>query len=166
MLITDAMNKKLNEQIANELNASYHYLSMACRFDHMGLRIFAARFEQQSDEERGHALRILKYIQDVGGEVSLAALARPRDDYNSVLSIVQAALDSEMNVTRQINDLVALADQQNDYATRSFLQWFVDEQIEEVRSMTDLLQLVKMAGESSALLVEARLMKMMAAKKD
>jgi ferritin len=70
---------------------------------------------------------------------------------------VKAALDSEMTVTQQINDLVALAEKENDYATRSFLKWFVDEQVEEVATMTELLQWVTMAGEANLFALENRL---------
>ena len=76
-------------------------------------------------------------------------------------SIVQKALDHELLVTGQINDLVALAESEKDYATRSFLQWFVDEQVEEVSEVSGLLQLVQLAGEKHMLQVEARVAKMM-----
>jgi len=80
-----------------------------------------------------------------------------------VREIVKAAVDSEITVTRQINDLMAKSEKEQDYTTRSFLKWFVDEQVEEVSSMTELLQLVTRAGESNLLYVEARLAAAMAA---
>lgn len=163
MMISDKMNAKLNAQIAAEFSASHSYLAMACAFEKMGLKILAQFFRAQSDEERGHALKIAKYIEEVGGTVALAAIAEPKDKYKNAEDIVQAALESELNVTNMINELVTLAESEKDYATRSFLNWFVDEQVEEVSSMTDLLDLVKMAGDN-LLQVEARVRHQMMAK--
>jgi ferritin len=155
MLISKTMNARLNDQIRAELFASHKYLGMACAFEDMGLRILAKRFFQQSEEEREHALKFIRYIVEVGGSVELQAIDKPQKAYRSVEEIVSAALDSEMAVTDMINKLVTLADEEKDYATRSFLQWFVDEQVEEVSSMHDLLALVKLAG-SNVLQVEMR----------
>lgn len=163
MMISSKMCQKLNEQVTNEFYASHVYLQMACAFDTQGLKVFAKRFFQQSDEERGHALKIAKYILDVGGEINLGGVSKPTGDFSSARSMVKGSMDHELLVTRQINDGVALAQEENDYATRSFLQWFVDEQVEEVRTMSDLLQLIEMAGDQYILQVEARLAHMMAA---
>jgi ferritin len=157
MMISGKMNKALNEQVTNELGASHRYLAMAYSFDHMGLRIFAQHFIKQSDEERMHAMKIAKYISDVGGEVVIGPIAPTKGTFNSAKAIVKAALESELTVTGQINDLVALSEKEKDYATNSFLRWFVDEQVEEVSSMTELLQLITMAGDSNLFAVETRL---------
>ncbi len=155
MMISSAMNAKLNEQIQGEFSAAHGYLAMACAFDAMGLKILNKRFLAQHEEEREHAMKILHYLQEVGGAVALKAIDKPRTEYTTAESIVEAALESELSVTRMINDVMALAESEKDYATRSFLQWFVDEQVEEVSQMTDLLNLVKMAGDN-LLQVEAR----------
>ena len=157
MMISAKMTKALNEQVTNELGASHKYLTMAYSFDHMGLKIFAQRFIQQSDEERMHAMKIAKFICDVGGEVAIGSMGSLKGNYSSAKAIVKAALDSELTVTKQINDLVALSEKEKDYATNSFLKWFVDEQVEEVSSMTELLQLITMAGEQNLFAVETRL---------
>lgn len=157
MMISPLMNKALNEQVTNELGASHRYLAMAYSFDHMGLKIFAQHFIRQSNEERMHAMKIAKYISDVGGQVVIGPIAAAQGDFSSAKTIVKGALDSELTVTRQINDLVALSESEKDYATNSFLKWFVDEQVEEVSSMTELLQLVTMAGDSNLFAVETRL---------
>ncbi len=155
MMISDTMNGKLNEQIAAEFSAAHAYLAMACSFEQMGLKFLAKRFLAQHDEEREHAMKILHYVQEVGGEVRLGAIPKPVGDFTTVESIVQAALESERRVTGTINDLVALAESEKDYATRSFLNWFVDEQVEEESSMAELLQLVQLAGDN-VLQIEAR----------
>lgn len=147
MSISQAMNAKLNEQITHELHASQTYLAMACLCDDLGLKALTAFFRRQADEERGHGLKILDYIQEVGGTVRLSAIPEPQHKYASVPAAIEAAVEHEKKVTAQVNALVALADKENDYATRSFLNWFVDEQVEEVSSLSHLAQLAQMAGE-------------------
>lgn len=161
MMITAKMNDRLNQQIANELNASHKYLAMAYCFDGMGLKVFAQRFNQQAAEERTHALKIADYIHDVGGKVVFESLDKPKGDYANAKAIVKAALDSELTVTAQINEIVAMTEKETDYATRTFLQWFVSEQVEEVSSMTELLQWVTLAGDN-LIPLETRLAQSMA----
>lgn len=148
MLISKTMNARLNEQVGNEMLASQTYLSMACQFAGMGLKVLAADFRRQTEEERMHALKIVDYILDVGGEVQLPAIDAPTRSYKSVLAAFEAALSHELKVTKQINDIATLAESEKDHATRSFIQWYVDEQVEEVASMTDLVQLAKLAGDN------------------
>lgn len=147
MMISKAMNAKLNEQITNELGASQTYLAMSCMFKDMGLNVLAKLFRKQTEEERMHALKILDYVLDVGAQVEIGALAAPPMKYPSVVTTIDAALNHERKVTQQIHDLVSLAEQEKDWSTRSFLQWYVDEQVEEISTMTQLAQLAKLAGE-------------------
>ena len=121
---------------------------MACATDAMGLKVVPHWFREQAEEEREHALKILDYLLEVGARVKLAALPPLPSEYKSVLAAAEAALKSEKKVTKQIHDLVALADKEKDYATRSFLNGFVDEQVEELKHTGDLLQLAKMAGDN------------------
>ena len=155
MLISESMNTRLNEQITAELSAAQTYLAMACKLDEMGLKVLGKRFFGQCEEEREHAIRILRYVQEVGGGVTLEALPEPKADYGDARSIIAAAVGNERAISDLINGLVALADSEKDYATRSFLNWFVDEQVEEVSSMTDLLNLVDLAA-GNMLQVETR----------
>ena len=148
MMISTTMNAKLNDQIGAEFAAAHAYLAMSCAFDRMALKVLAKRFLKQHDEERGHAMKILHYVQEVGGTVSLEAISKPKKDYKSMEAIVSTALQNEKDITAKINDLVGLADKEKDYATRSFLQWFVDEQVEEISTMSELLNLVKLAGDN------------------
>jgi ferritin len=164
MMISAAMNAKLNEQISVEFAAAFAYLAMACVFDAMGLKVLRGRFLKQWDEEREHAMKVIRYLSEVGGTVTLESIDKPRSDYKSVEAIVSTALQNEKDVTAKINDLVALAEKEKDYATRSFLEWFVDEQVEEVSTMIDLLHLVKLAG-PNVLQVEASLRHQMLAEK-
>lgn len=156
-MISEAMNKALNEQIVNELGASLAYRQMAFEFDDMGLKVFSAKFQEQADEEHDHSMRIARYIADGGGKVRIGGISQPEAGYKSAKAMVEAALASEIRVSKQIYGLVDLAEKEKDHSTRSFLKWFVDEQVEEVATMNDLLQLVKMAGEANLFLAEQRL---------
>jgi len=158
-MISDSLTKSINEQIANELYASNSYLQIAAYFDALGLKVLAAFFFRQSDEERMHAMKLLKYLLEVGKKVKFGQIKAAKADYKSPEDAIQTSLDQEIVVTNQINSLMKEATTNNDYATQSFLKWFVDEQVEEVASMSDLLQLVKLAGEERILMVEDRLLR-------
>jgi ferritin len=161
MLISQKMNDRLNDQINYELYSSYIYLAMAASLEKMNLKVFAQYYFKHADEERMHAMKMFKYIVDASGTVALKAIDDPKGKWDSVEKIVQQSLDHELKVTGRINDLVALAEQEKDYATRSFLQWYVDEQVEEVSSAEHLLALVKMAGPGQLLNLEYRVSQML-----
>jgi ferritin len=164
MAISEAMNAKLNEQIAHEFTASQIYLSMACMFSQQSLDRLSKLFRAQVEEEREHAMKILDYVLEVGGQVKLAALPAPPLEWPTVLAAIEAALAHERKVTGQINDLVALAEKEKDYASRSFLSWFVDEQVEEEASMGLLADVARMAGDH-LLQLEAYVGHLLAARK-
>jgi len=157
MMISQKMADSLNEQVKNEFYSSWLYLAMAYKFESMGLKVFAKWFFRQADEEKEHAMKIAKYILDQGAEVKLTALDKPKTEYASAEEIVGDAVNHEKLVTKMINDLVDLALKENDHATFSFLQWFVNEQVEEVASTTELYDLVKMApGPGQMYMLEGR----------
>lgn len=143
----------LNQQITNEMQASLQYTAISSYFDSEALPELAAFFTRQSEEEREHALKFVKYLLDAGSRPHFKGIPDVRNDFRNASEAVQCALDHELKVTQQINDLVATAAKQNDYMTHTFLQWFVTEQLEEVSSMSTLLQIIKHAG-TSLLLVE------------
>ncbi len=153
MMISDTMAAKLNQQVKEEFFSYWIYLAMAYRFETMGLKGFAKWFQQQAEEEKGHALKIAGYLVEQGAEVKLMALDAPRSDYASAQEIVQAAVDHEKKITRQIHDLVALANKEDDFATAGFLAWFVDEQVEEVSTVQQLLDMVSLAKDKVQLLL-------------
>ncbi len=157
MLISSPMNDALNEQIGNEFAASLQYVSVAAYFDNESLPVLARHFYKQAEEEREHAMRFVKYVVDAGGQVQIPAMPAARSGFESVADAVQLALDSELKVTRQINGLMDLAISERDHLATSILQWFVNEQLEEVSSMETLLKMVQRAGESGLLFVESYL---------
>lgn len=156
MMISKTMNDALNAQINKEFASSFTYLAMAFEFEDMGLQILGSHFRTQSSEEQEHAMKLAQYILDVGGRVRLHPLPQPREDYGSAVAIVEASVAAEKDVTASIHKLVDIAIEEKDHATRSFLNWFVDEQVEEVSSMEWLLSAVKAAGEDHLFIVEQR----------
>lgn len=163
MLISEKLNKAMNDQIGDELMASNQYLNIAAYFDRETLPELADFFFRQSDEERMHALKFIRYILDAGGKVAVPALDEPAKDIASAEMAAQMALDWEIEVTKKINALMDLAIKENDHIAQEFLQWFVNEQLEEVSSMDSLLGVIRRAGESQLLLVEEYMVRRAAA---
>src|SRR5512137_1550761 len=119
--ILDALNK----QIAQELAASYGYLSLANWFEVQVLEGFKGYFLKQMEEERGHAMKLLEYVQDQNGLVKLEPIPAPKQEFRSILEAVQCAREAERNNTASINAAYALAVKENDLPTQRTLDWFV-----------------------------------------
>jgi ferritin len=156
-LISPELNKAFNEEIGRELFASHQYIAIACYFDGRALKKLAALFFKQADEEREHAMKFVEYLNEVGGKVEVPAIEAPKSDFQSAEEAVRLALEWEIEVTNRINDLMTMAIEQKDYAAQEFLDWFVKEQVEEVSTMQDLLQIVQQVGEHYLIMVEAYL---------
>lgn len=157
MLISKKLNDAINAQIGREFGASLQYVNIATWFDGEALRKMAALFYKQAEEEKEHAMKFVKYIVDTGGSVSIPAVAAPKSTFAAAEEAVKLSLDWELEVTRQINDLYNIAVAEKDYAAQNFLDWYVDEQIEEVNSMDNLLKVVKRVGEKNLIMLEAYL---------
>lgn len=154
MMISKKMNAALNEQIGNELAASNQYVAIASYFDGEGLPALAKHFFKQAAEERDHAMRFVRMVLDSGGEVKIPAIPAPKPTFKDSADAVKLALDSELRVTKQINEIVDLAISDKDHLSKNALEWFVNEQREEVSSMDTLLRMVKRAGEQGLFFVE------------
>jgi ferritin len=144
----------LNAQMGRELEAHLQYLSISSWFDGEGLPELTKFFAAQAAEEHAHAMRFLAYIQDVGGPVEIPAIAAPKSSFESAEEAVAASLEWENEVTAHIHAVLDLAIERRDHATQVFLQWFVTEQVEEVSTMSELLQVTRRAGERDLLLLE------------
>jgi len=155
MLISKAMNAALNVQIGNELAASNQYVQIAAYFDAEGLPILAKHYFNQATEERDHAMRFVRLVLDGGGDLKMPQVPAPKPSFKTALEAVQLALDSELKVTKQINDIVDLAIKERDHITKNGLDWFVNEQREEVTSADTLVRMVRRAGEAGLFHVEA-----------
>ena len=154
MLISNEIAKKMNAQIGSELGASNQYLRIAAYFDRENLPELAAFFFRQSDEERMHALKFVHYVLEAGGEIEIPAIPATPGKIPSAKAAVQMALDWELEVTNQINDIMALAVEQNDFIAQQFLHWFVSEQLEEVSTMGELVSVIDRAGDQLLLVEE------------
>jgi ferritin len=154
MFASGGLIDAFNHQVGNEMLASLQYVSIASHLALQNLPELARTFFEQADEERGHAMRFVHFVVDVGGPLRLPAVPAPKSDFGTPEQCVSFALEAEKAVTRQINDLVTLArDQENTLALR-FLDYFVTEQLEEVNKMTALLALLRRAGTDGLLYVE------------
>jgi ferritin len=163
MIIKPKVVDAINAQIKSEFGASAQYVAIAVYFDEEGLPDLAQFFYTQAEEERMHAMKFVNFLLETGSKPLIPGLPDMRNEFASAADAVQFALEQEMKVTDQINNLVLIAKEENDYASHNFLQWFVDEQVEEVDSMTTLLQTIKHAG-SSLLLVEDYVRRSLAAR--
>jgi len=162
MLISNQMNAAINQQIGNEFGASLQYVAIASNFAGEGLTALAGHFYKQSDEERGHAMRFVHYLDDAGGKVEIPAIPAPRTGFKNVADAIRLALTHEIKVTNQINALVDLALKESDHISRDMLSWFVKEQLEEVSSMDSLLKVVQRAGEANLIHVEDYIIRLQA----
>jgi ferritin len=144
----------LNLQMGRELEAHLQYLSVSSWFNSEGLPELAKFFDAQAAEEHVHAMKFRTYVQDVGGPVVIPALAAPKSHFESAEDAVSGALEWETTITGHIEDVLDLAIERKDHATQVFLQWFVTEQVEEIATMGELLQVTRRAGESNLLLLE------------
>lgn len=153
MLISETLNEAMNDQIGSELAASNQYLKIASYFDTDNLPELSSFFFRQSEEEREHAMRFVRYILDAGGEVQIPAIPAAPSSIGSAAEAAQMALDWELQVTKQINGLMDKAIKENDHIAQDFLRWFVEEQLEEVSTMDEVLGVIRRAGDQ-LLLVE------------
>ena len=154
-MISKTLQDALNEQINFELFSAYLYLSMSAHFETKNLSGFAKWMRVQYEEETKHAMRIYKYIFDRNGTVTLKAIAQPTTKFKSPLLIFKLALEHEQKVTSLINKLYELAVKEKDYAAQSFLQWFINEQVEEEKNVTDIINMLEMIGDSPISLIMA-----------
>lgn len=143
-MIGKKMEDALNEQINAELYSAYLYLAMAAYFDSQNLSGFASWMRVQTQEETTHAMKIFDFVSERGGRVVLKAIDEPGKEWKSPLAAFKAAYEHEQYITGRINDLVNLAIKEKDHATNAFLQWFVNEQVEEETSVDNVVQQLKM----------------------
>lgn len=148
------MNKKietlLNDQIKYEANASMHYLAMASWADAQGYNGIAEFFYSQSEEERVHMIKLVKFVNERGGKVEVSALEKPQASYNSLRELFEAFLKSEMFVTERINHVIYECLNVQDYNVHNFMQWYVTEQLEEEAVARTLLDKLNIIGDDKS----------------
>jgi bacterioferritin B len=147
---------KLNEQIGYEFGASQQYIAVAVYYDSQSLPQLAAHFYRQAVEERNHAMIMVQYLLDADADVVTPGVEAPQTEFSDVVAPVALALAQEKRVTQQIVELVKLARDEGELVGEQFLHWFLQEQREEVASMTELLAIVE-RGRENLLTVEEHL---------
>ena len=153
MKLSPQLAQLLNEQIANELSSSYVYLAMAAWFERTPYTGFAQWMFAQSREENAHAMKFLRYLIDRDAVVDLKPIPQPPQTFTSPLDVFQQSLKQEQRVTQQINDLYEVAEQVKDHASKNLLLWFLNEQMEEEKTVSDMLDRLLLAGTDPASLL-------------
>ena len=143
-MISNKLEKAINNQINAEYYSAYLYLSMSAYLDHSGLKGFANWTKVQHQEELSHMLKFYNYLIERGGKVVLVSIDAPENKWDSALDVAKAILKHEQFVTSKINSLVDLAIAEKDHATNNFLQWYVSEQVEEEANVGEIVDKLRM----------------------
>ncbi len=148
-MISVKMQEAINKQIQEELYSAYLYLAMAADSDEKNLKGFANWLQVQYKEETSHAMKLYQYLLERGGKVELKAIQAPPSKFGTPLEVFEQVLAHERHITAAINELYETALKEKDYAAQIFLQWFIEEQVEEEGNATEILEKLKMVGERS-----------------
>ena len=153
MKMSDNLAEKFNRQIDMELASSIAYLQMAAFFDSRSLPGMATWMRVQSEEERAHALKFFDHVLDRGNTIALGAGEAPKTDFESAVDAFETALAHEQRVSKAISDLYAAALADGDSSSFGLLQWFLDEQIEEESTVSDIVEQLRMIGDDGGALL-------------
>ena len=145
-MVSKKIEKALNNQIKIEAESSQIYLAMACWAEVKGLEGVANFMYKQSQEERDHMLKLIKFVNERGGHAQISALKEPNVAFKSFQEMFEKLYEHEVYVSESINELVHISLQEKDYATHNFLQWYVSEQIEEEAMARTILDKINMIG--------------------
>jgi ferritin len=138
-MVAERLVEALNAQIAREFAAAHQYVAIGTYYAGETFPRLAAFFYEQAEEEREHAMKIVNYLLDRDAKVDIGAIEAPRQSFGDQVEPIQLALDQERQVSVGISQLFETARETRDYQSEQFLQWFLEEQVEEEASMTDLL---------------------------
>jgi ferritin len=152
-MLSQSLQKTVNDQIKKEIESAYLYLGMSMFCETQNLKGAARWLKLQWDEELGHAMRFVEHVHARGGTVTLQALAAPPASFASLKELFAKVLEHERSVTASIHAVYAQALKENDYALQVELQWFVKEQVEEEESVMDIVAQLEMIGESATALL-------------
>lgn len=136
----------LQAQVHNEFNASQQYIALAVWFDDNDLPQLAKHFYRQSVEERNHAMALVQYMMDTDHHVEIPGTGEVRNEFSGVLELVELALEQEKEVAADIKTITKAARAEDDYQGEQFMQWFLQEQVEEISQMSTLVNIVKRAN--------------------
>lgn len=145
-MVSKKVETALNQQVLLEAESSQFYLAMASWAENQGFVGTCEFLYRQSDEERLHMLKLVRYINERGGKAIIPAIKKPSTDFKSVTAIFETLLSHEMNVTKEINRVVGICLDERDYTTHNFMQWYVSEQIEEEATARSIMDKIKLIG--------------------
>jgi ferritin len=148
MKLSSTLEKALNDQLNLELASAYAYLGMAAHFENTPFQGFASWMKKQSEEELEHADKFFAYVAERNGKITVGAIAGPKCVYPSPLEAFRTSLAHEQKVSAAISAIYELAMADKDYATLSFLKWFLDEQVEEEKSVGDMVAKLELIGDN------------------
>ena len=151
-MLNKKLEKAINDQVHFEIYSSYLYLGMSAYFSAESFSGFANWMKVQAQEEMTHAMKFYHYVYERGGIVELSAIAKPPAKFKSPLDVAEQVFAHEQKVTELINGLYELALKEKDYASQSFLKWFIDEQVEEEGSAQELVDKINLVGDKSHML--------------
>ena len=149
-MLNTSMAKAINNQIADEFNAGYLYLSMSAYCESIGFQGFAKWLRKQSQEEVGHAMRLIDYMNDQFSKVVLQQIYEPEKTFGSLTDMMEQALLHEQEISECIYKLCELAEAEEDYTTQNFLDWFIEEQLEEEKTVGDVVEKLRIFGETKS----------------
>lgn len=147
-MISKKMAKEINDQIQRELFSEYLYMQMSAYCKDQNLDGFAKWMSVQAKEERAHAVKFFDYLYERGGSVVLQKIEAPKNEFKSILDVFKFGYSHELGVTKNIESLMSSAKKENDYASESFLQWYINEQVEEEASFDKIVKVLEKIKES------------------
>ena len=150
MVISKRIEDLLNAQFTREMYSVNLYLSITSYFADLQLDGFANFFRIQAQEEMQHAMKQFDYVHTVDGKVTISAIAAPQTAFASIKDAFEVSLKHEQEVTRRIHEIVKAAIEESDFATQSFLQWFVTEQVEEESLIKNIIRKLEMVSDNSS----------------
>ena len=146
--LTPELHALLNQQINEEMSASYSYLAMSAWFEDTPYGGFAQWMLAQSQEETQHAMKFYHFLIDRGAKIELSKLEAPRSDYASPLEVFETSLAQEREVTACIHTLYEAAEKYRDHESKNLLNWFLDEQVEEEKNVQDMIDRLRLVGDN------------------
>lgn len=147
-MVSKKVEKALNDQIRLESESSQLYLAMACWAESNGFEGVSEFMYDQSDEERQHMLKIIKFLNNRGGQTTVSELSAPKFKFESIRDLFENLLKHEIHISEQINKLVHITFEEKDFATHNFLQWYVTEQIEEEATARNIIDKMNLIGDN------------------
>jgi len=152
-MLSKKLEDAINEQIRVEFHSAYIYLSMSAYCETINFPGAASWLQAQNIEETEHGMKLFTFVNDRGGHAKLKELSQPQVHFDSLLDIFETSLNHEKNVSEKIYKLYELAIEEKDYPTQVMLQWFIQEQVEEEKTVSDIVENLKMAGSDSQALL-------------